>query len=890
MVGLVIVSHSTALAEGVVALAREMGGAELALEAAGGLDEPGILGTDAERVRAAIERAMSPDGVLVLMDLGSALMSAEFAVELLADATGPVRLSAAPLVEGAVAAAVAAAGGGTLEEVDAEARGALAMKTAQIGPAAGAGADPGAEAGADAGAGAGADVEASPAAEPDARAELAVRNEIGLHARPAARFVELARAFDAEVRVAKLGGGPPVNAASLTNLVALAARLGDTLLVTATGPEAADAVRSLAEFAAGGFGEGTVEAARAGGGAGATRPQAAGPRAAGPRAAGPRAAGPRAAGPRAAGPRAAGPPPSEPVQPPSPGAVLTGVPASAGIAIGPAHHLGGPAAPPPDREAGDPASERTLLERALAAARITTERDRELVARRAGRAEADIFDAHLALLDDEALLVPARTSIDAGATAERAWQSAVDAVAAIYRGLPEPLLRERAVDVLDVGRRVLAALTPEAPEAGSGSGASADEPAGVVIADELTPAGAAGLDPDRVLAIATARGSATSHAAILARGLGLPAVVGLGAGVLAIAAGTELLLDGDCGTITVDPSEQTLRDAVQRRERLRAHAAAVRERALEPAVTRDGRRLEVFANLGSVDQAAPAVALGAEGVGLLRTEFLFLDRPELPSEEEQVEMLRRIAVALDGRPLVVRTLDAGADKPLPALPMPAEENPFLGVRGLRLALARPEILATQFRAILRVAADHAVSTMLPMVATLAEITAARTILEQARADTGVRTPMELGIMVEIPAAALTATQLARHVDFFSLGTNDLTQYTMAAERGDARLASLLAGPQPAVLRLVHETVQAAASHGRWVGVCGELAGDPAAAVLLAGLGVTELSTSSALIPGVKAALRQIDLGQARGAALAATRADDAQAARALALELLSDVD
>ena len=228
----------------------------------------------------------------------------------------------------------------------------------------------------------------------------------------------------------------------------------------------------------------------------------------------------------------------------------------------------------------------------------------------------------------------------------------------------------------------------------------------------------------------------------------------------------------------------------------------------------------------------------------------------------------------------MRTLDAGADKPLPALPMPAEDNPFLGVRGIRLALARPEVLATQLRAILRVAAEHPVKAMLPMVATLGEITAARELLDAARRETGIDAPMELGIMVEVPAAALAAARLAAHVDFFSLGTNDLTQYTMAAERGDARLAPLLAGPQPAVLRLVAATVAGAAAHGRWVGVCGELAGDPAAAVLLAGLGVTELSMAAALVPEVKAALREVSLADARAAAEAALDTDDADAARA----------
>ena len=387
--------------------------------------------------------------------------------------------------------------------------------------------------------------------------------------------------------------------------------------------------------------------------------------------------------------------------------------------------------------------------------------------------------------------------------------------------------------------------------------------------------------------IATAHGTATAHAAILARALGLPAVVGLGDVILQILDGTTVLLDGEAGTLRVDPTKDVLTDATERRERADQRRASARERAHETGATRDGTRIEVFANLGSANEATKAVELGAEGVGLLRTEFLFLDRAELPDEDEQAETLREIAVALDGRVLVVRTLDAGADKPLPALPMPPEANPFLGVRGIRLGLERPEVLATQLRAILRVAAEgHPLKVMLPMVATLAEIEAARAALEQARAETGVDAPLEFGIMVEVPAAALTATRLAEHVDFFSLGTNDLTQYTMAAERGDERLAPLLTGPQPAVLRLVKETVQAAAAHGRWVGVCGELAGDPASALLFAGLGVTELSMAPALVPEAKAALRGVDLEQARAAAEAALATDSATAARALGARLL----
>jgi phosphoenolpyruvate-protein phosphotransferase len=416
--------------------------------------------------------------------------------------------------------------------------------------------------------------------------------------------------------------------------------------------------------------------------------------------------------------------------------------------------------------------------------------------------------------------------------------------------------------------------------------ASAAAPAAIVVATELTPADTAGLDPSLVAGIATAHGAATAHAAILARALGLPAVVGVGDALTEVEDGTPLLLDGDAGTVQVDPPSELLRDAEVRRERDRARRAAARERAHETGATRDGTRIEVFANLGSAAEAAPAVELGAEGVGLLRTEFLFLDRPELPDEEEQAQTLVDIARALDGRPLVVRTLDAGADKPLPALPMPPEANPFLGVRGIRLALQRRDVLSTQLRAILRAAAEHPIKAMLPMVATLNEIRAARAVLEEARAQTGIDAPLELGIMVEVPAAALTAAKLAPHVDFFSLGTNDLTQYAMAAERGDERLAGLLAGPQPAVLRLVRATVEAATKHGRWVGVCGELAGDPAAAVLLAGLGVTELSMAPALIPEAKAALRAVDLPAASQAAEAALEAEDADAARALAAALL----
>jgi phosphoenolpyruvate-protein phosphotransferase/dihydroxyacetone kinase phosphotransfer subunit len=826
VVGLVIVSHSDELATGVVELAREMGGDEVPIEAAGGLDD-GSVGTDAARVQAAIERAMSDDGVLVLMDLGSALMSAEMATELV-DGGDRVLLSEAPIVEGAVAAAAVARGGASLEDVAAEARGALAMKASQLGAEEPSG-----------------DGDGRPAeATAEVEARIPVVNEIGLHARPAALVVELASRFDAYLRLAKADGGRQVSARSLTGLMTLGARLGDELVAGASGPEAREALAALEELAAGGFGEGVASGA----------PPAA-----------------------PAAPRPAAPP--EPASPPSAGTVLSGIAASAGLAVAPAYHLGGAMEAPPERDPEGKAVEGERLEEGRAAARAAIEADRDRLAARGASAEAAIFSAHLALLDDEALLAPARVAIESGATAERAWFDAVESAASTYRGLEEPLLRERAADVEDVGRRVVGAIVGDR----DGAGPSDDA---IAVAAELTPADAAALDPGLVRGIATARGTPTAHAAILARALGIPAVVALGDAVLAVPAATPLLLDGDEGSVHVAPDEGLVRTARDRAERSAARRAAARERAGEPAVTRDGTRIEVAANLDEPDDAAAAVELGAEGVGLLRTEFLFLDQPTLPSEDEQAERLAEIARALDGRPLIVRTLDAGADKPLPALPMDPEENPFLGLRGIRLSLARPDLLATQLRAILRVAEDHPVKLMFPMVATVGELEAALAILKNARTETGVDAPLETGIMVEVPAAALLSKRLGRHVDFFSIGTNDLTQYTMAAERGNARVAALLEGPHPSVLRLVTETVQGAEAHGRWVGVCGELAGDPPAALLLAGLGVTELSMAPPLVPEVKAALRSVTLADARATAEHALEAEHADEARRLAAALL----
>ncbi len=829
MVGIVVVSHSAALADGVVELARQMGGEEVSVEPAGGAGD-GVIGTDAERVREAITRAMSDDGVLVLMDLGSALMSAEMAVELL-EGDGRVVLSEAPLIEGAVAAAASARTGAPLDEVAAEARGALAMKVSQLdgeGDGAGSG---------DALPGAGAQDAAD---VPEVR--LVVANELGLHARPAALVVELAARFDADLRLATAGGRGPVSARSLTGLMTLGARKGDELVARASGAQADDALRALAQLVRNGFGEDGRAVQPAPGGA----------------------------------PPDPGPSTGEPLQP---GARLRGLPASNGVALGPLRHLEQPLeAPAQRRPAGGPEQERGRLQHALGSVRVATEHTRDRLIQRGAAAEAEIFSAQTALLSDESLLQRAGDAIAGGSSAETAWFEASEESAAALRGLDNALLRERAVDVEDIARQVLAVLSGEDPRPRLNE-------EGILALSELTPAQAAAIDGRLVRGIATARGTPTSHAAIIARGLSVPAVVGFGPALLGIPEGTTVVLDGEAGTLDVSPDEETQGAARENMERIARRRRAVSQRASEPALTRDGARIEVSANVGAMEDARRAVEMGADGVGLLRTEFLFLERAEMPTEDDQADALREICAVLGDRPVVVRTLDVGADKPLPALPLQPEANPFLGRRGLRLSLAEPNLFATQLRAIVRVAADYPLRVMFPMVATVGELEAALAAVKKAQAATDSDGRLEVGIMVEVPAAALLAGRLAGRAEFFSIGTNDLTQYTMAAERGNERVADLLAGPQPAVLALVKSTVAGARARGRRVAVCGELAGDPAAAVLLVGLGVKELSMSAPLIPEVKEMLRAVSLEQAKGAADQALEAADASVARAIAADL-----
>ena len=546
---------------------------------------------------------------------------------------------------------------------------------------------------------------------------------------------------------------------------------------------------------------------------------------------------------------------------------------------------------------GNPEEEWRALEAARLEVMEDLRRSRAAMEDRAGASEAAIFDAHLLLVDDPGLLEPAREAVfTRGEPAGRAWAEAIACAAAAWDALDEPYQRARAADVRDVGGQVLRRLAPGGgvpAQPGAQSGSAGQErdaettgaPA-VFVTGELAPADVAGFAPGAVAGVACAGGGPTAHAVILARALGVPVVVGAGEALLRVEDGTPLLVDGDAGTVTVRPPAEELAALEERRQTHEQEAAAAAGLASAPAMTRDGTTIAVEANIGRAGEADAAVSAGADGVGLLRTEFLFLDAMELPDEDEQAAAYEAVAAALQGRPLTIRTLDAGADKPLAALPSAPERNPFLGVRGLRLSLLHPDQLRCQLRAALRTAAAHPVRVMFPMVAEADELRRARAVLDEARAELatrGVPLPehLEVGVMLEVPSAALLAEQLAPLADFFSVGTNDLTQYTLAAERGNAGVAALGDPLHPAVLRLIERTAAAALAAGRTVAVCGEAAGDPAAVPLLLGLGVRELSMSAVRIAAAKQAVRSTDLAAARHLAEQALAAESAAAVRRL---------
>lgn len=547
---------------------------------------------------------------------------------------------------------------------------------------------------------------------------------------------------------------------------------------------------------------------------------------------------------------------------------LQGRAAAPGIAIGPVVVVR--PEQPSDTPAGSPAEEIARLDAAIAAADAATAQLEARLTADGKPEEAEIFTAHRMLLADPGLRDRAVALIDTeGRSAGRAIAAAAEEQAVELLALGDEYLAARAADVRDVAAQVQRALS------GAQSLGERIQAPAVVFAHDLGPSDLAGVPAAQLLGFALAAGGLTAHTTILARALGVPAVVGVGETLLTAAEdGTPVALNGDTGVVHLAPEASRLTELRAAQQAQAAEREARRAEVDLPSVTRDGHTVLLVANASTPLEARAAREWGAQGVGLLRTELLFLDRPDLPDEEEQLALYRAVAAELPGTPITVRTLDVGGDKHLPAFPLPKEDNPFLGWRGLRIGLSRPEIFLPQLRALLRAGAEADIRIMLPMVATLAELRGARTLLEQARRELAAAgTPHaeepQLGIMIEVPAAALNAEALAREADFFSIGTNDLTQYTLACDRTNSRVAELYQPLDPAVLRLISLTCAAAHRHGRHVAVCGELGGDPRATALLIGLGVDELSCAPTAVAQVRQAVRAADLTAARALAEAA---------------------
>ncbi len=646
----------------------------------------------------------------------------------------------------------------------------------------------------------------------------------GIHARPAARIGECARGFEAELHLVL--GDKRGDARSPVALLALGTRLGDAVTVEARGDDAEAALAAMIALLDSDMGE---------------------------------------------GPAVAPPAPA-----PAPAALLetgqvAGVIASPGLAMGPVARIDRSAIAVQRAGAGIE-TERAALAEARSAVRVRI----AARAKSGSQQVAAVMSAHLALLDDPGLASAAGARIADGASAGFAWRGAVHDQIDALRATGNAHLAERVDDLIDIERQVLAELT------GAPADADAAPPGAILVADDLLPSQLVTLAESRPAGLCLARGGPTSHVAILCAGMGLPALVAMGDTLDAAEPGTILLLDAEAGFASIAPDAATSAAFADRIAARDARRIAAQASAADPCHTADGTRIELFANLGSVEDAVAAVAQGAEGSGLVRSEFLFLGRDAAPSEDEQHAAYQGIADALAGLPVIVRLLDIGGDKPAAYLPFAAEENPALGQRGIRVGLAHPDLLETQLRAILRVQPVGQCRIMLPMVASVAEIVAVRGMVDRLRGELGIAERVEIGVMVETPAAAITADLLAGEADFLSIGTNDLSQYVLAMDRGNPAVAAQVDPLHPAVLRMIAETCRRGTAAGRWVGVCGGLASDPLAVPILVGLGATELSAVPGFVAEAKAIVRALTMAQVQAHARAALDCTSAGEVRALA--------
>jgi phosphoenolpyruvate-protein phosphotransferase/dihydroxyacetone kinase phosphotransfer subunit len=807
MVGLVLVSHSRRLAEAIVDLIKRTIGPDIPIAPAGGVgDDRSELGTDALDIQEAILKVRSPEGVLVLMDMGSAILSAETAKELVSfEMTDPLVLCSAPLVEGSIAAAVQIQIGSALTEVTAAAQQGLAPKQEQL-------------------------ADTAPPSQP-ARSheqelvskqgkelEVTIRNEHGLHLRPAANLIKTLAPFKATVQIENLSAKRgPIAAKSLVDLARLQVRQGDQVRFSIAGLDQEAAISAINGLVQTNFGDNAAPATKA----------------------------------------------------PPPAAIPTTgqpFPVSAGIAIGHPIFLEQLEPPIPSYAVPDePATtvEFEKLQGALnRAEKAFTSRFERLRATLDSETSA-ILEAQRLILTDQTIIAEVQKRFhDQHENAAQAWHAVLTGLAAEQEAISDEYLRARAADFREIRSLVLNELREHTEKmALPDNGANA-----VLVCYELTPSLADTIGSTAIQGVLQLHGGPTSHGAILARALRLPSIGGVANAADQIRHAAYIAFDGEKGTLWIDPSPEIRANIEAAQAASRSAFEVALSQSREPAKTKDGLLINIAANAGSREDVVAALYYGADSIGLFRSEFLFQKFDQLPSEEEQLSAYQDALAPFGSRVVTLRLLDIGGDKPLAFLAVPHEANPFLGVRGIRLLFQNQEFFRSHLRAILRLAADHQIRILVPMVTDHSELVQLRKLFEELHQELVSEKlphtwPAPTGAMIETPSAAILAGQIAAECNFLSFGTNDLTQYVLCAERGNPALNQYADALHPSVLRVCQPAIEAARSRNISVSVCGEIGSDLEAVPILLGLGLRDLSVTAAAVPNIKALIRELDVAQ-----------------------------
>jgi multiphosphoryl transfer protein len=804
MVGLVLVSHSRTLAEAVADLLRRVVSPDLRLSCSGGVgDDRALLGTDAIEIQEAISAVYSDDGVLVLMDMGSAILSAETAKEFLSPENQErVRLTSAPFVEGGMAAAVQAHLGASLDAVANAALQGLLLKQDHVqdapstGPA------------------------ASPAPDPPGNEilDVTIQNPHGLHLRPAALLIKTLAGFPGEVFIEnRTAGRGPSLARSLVDLARLQIREGDLVRFSISSPDPQPVIESIVSLVESHFGEAdeTVPPKEANGATDLSQPFGV-----------------------------------------SRG-IAIGRPVLLDTIVGSVPTYTVQSAPEISREVGK-------LRSAIADAIAEFDGRVERLGASLQRREIEIFDAQRMIFSDPTILKEAEAKIqEQHLNAAVAWQGILSRYAADQEKADDPYLRARAADFREVERAVLAHLIDEKIRSALPYEAFTDPT--VLVCEELTPTLTEQFHRLSIAGVIQLGGGPTSHGAILARAIGLPAIGGVRESLERLRTAQRVAISGSEGSLWIDPPSELLADLVRRQQSERSESQRALEESRNFAITRDGILVRVGGNAGSSSDVSSARANGAEFIGLFRSEFLFQNFERAPDEDEQLAAYREALAPAPGAFLVtVRLLDVGGDKPLKFLPQAKEANPFLGVRGIRLLMANQRFFRSHLRAVLRLADSFQVQLLIPMVTDLSEVLATRRLLDEiagelTAANLPHQWPIPVGVMIETPSAALLIDQLLPHVEFVSIGTNDLTQYVLCAERGSALVSGFSDALHPAVLKICEGVIQAAEKGGIKASICGEIASDPEALPIWLGLGLREFSVTAATIPSTKVLIRKLDI-------------------------------